>query len=195
MRTFCPVRAALRILAGILSVLTGMVAAIACIAITGGPDLAAMLIAAACLLGGFLGLTITRVAGAPLRPMRIALGFSIPPSAYMLTALPWPLTRAELGPFVVLALGLLLSASAMAVARHRPMIAVGMLVILAAYGVFMLGRFGRSLMSAASDWSHMGPATTISFILAASVGIAWIAALWHSRPIWRAFDWQHDLAT
>ena len=188
-------RAALRILAGILSVLTGMVAAVACIAITGGPDLAAMLIAAACLLAGFLGLAITRIAGAPLRPMRIALGLSIPPSAYMIASLPWPPTGTELGSFVVLALGLVLSAAAIALAWRRPPITVSILVMLSAYGVFMLTRFGRYLVSAASDWGHMGPARTIAFVLAASVGTAWISALWHSRPIWRATDWQHDLAT
>lgn len=178
-------RSALRIVAGLLSVLAGMVAAIVCIAITGGPNLAAMLIAAACLLGGFLGLAMTRNAGAPLRPMRIALGLSIPPSAYMLAGLSWPTTGPELGSFVVLALGLVFSACAIAVARRRPKVAMSMLAILAAYGIFMLTRFGRYLLSATFDWGRMGPATTIAYVLAASVATAWISALWHSRPIWR----------
>lgn len=117
---------------------------------------------------------------------RLALGISIPPAGYMLASLPWPPRGAELGSFVVLALGLVLSGAALLAGARRPRRVVGALALPAAYGGFMLVRFGRHLVSAATEWGRMGPAATIGYVLAASVAMAWIAALWHSRPLWPA---------
>ena len=171
---------------GFLSVLAGLVAAVLCIAATGGPEPGSVSVAGVCLLVGFVGLSVTRTAEAPLRPMRLALGISIPVSAYMMFGLPWPPHGRELGSFIILAMGITLSAGAIVLGQRRPNVVFGILIILAAYGVFMLGRFGRALVSAPPAREYSGPAITIAFVLAATVGVAWIAALWHSRRLWHS---------
>jgi hypothetical protein len=121
--------------------------------------------------------------------MRLALAISIPPTAFMLAGLSWPPREAERGSFVALILGLTLSVSASLLARRHPRVTVGVLLALAAYAMVMLGRFGGSFLSTAKEWNRLGPAITLAYLLAASVAIAWVAAFWHARTLWRSLVW------
>ena len=180
-------RAALRILAGLGSVAAGVVAAVLVIAATGGPDAAGMTVAVLLLLLGFAGLGVARTAQAPLRPMRLAVAISLLLGVYMIYGLPWPPRGTDLGSLFTLASGVTLSGAALLVGPSRPRLTCALLAVPAIYGGVMLINFGRYLVAARAAWGTVGPAVTIAYTLAASLGVAWVAALWHSRVLWGAF--------
>ena len=188
-------RAALRLLAGLGSVVAGFAAAILVIAATGGPDAAGMTVAVLLLLLGFAGLGVARTVRAPLRPMRVAIAVGLLVAAYMMYGLPWPLRRADLGSFLTLGTGVTLSAAAFAAGPTRPRLACALLALPAAYGGVMLVNVCRYLVAARATWGSVGPAVTIAYVLAASLGAAWVAALWHSRALWAAFRSRPERAT
>jgi hypothetical protein len=182
-------------LGALLSVAIGAIAAGLLVIATGRADNPAFLVATGCLVAGFLGLAVAGGPETPLRPMRLALGLSMPVSGYMLAGLPWPPGAAERGSFLALSATLILSALAIVFAGRHPRLAAMIVAGLAVYGTFVLVRFARSLPTLAVEWAQIGPAITIAYLLAASVAAAWLAALWHSRELWATFDRHPDSAT
>ena len=179
--------AALRFAAGLASVVAGLVAAALAIAATGGPDLAGTVIATLVLLLGFMGLGVARTARAPLRPMRVAIAIGIVIAAYMCYGVPWPPTGgSELGSFLTLVAGIALTATAGVVGARRPHLTCALLALPGLYGVVMVVRFVGYLDAARRTMgSSFGPGLTLAYLLAATLGVAWAAALWHSRVLWR----------
>jgi hypothetical protein len=164
----------------------GLAGAVFVIAGSGAVDLTSWLLGMLLMLAGFIGLGVARRAWAPLRPMRIALGIAVVAASALLLALPWPPRRSDLGSFITLALGLVLSFTTSLVGTRFRRIAFGMLCILGCGGIFMLAHFGHSLVSGsgAAQWANAGPAQAFALVLADSIPIAWIAACWHARSLW-----------
>jgi len=175
-----------RIALGAASVLVGIGACVGVLAAAGRADLGSVLLAFGLLVLGFLGLAVTRERSAPWRPLRFSLAVASLVSGYMASALPWPPRGTDLGSTLVLVAAMLVSAVAALLPNRFPRFALALLTTLAAYGVFILTRFGRGLAGAVRTDTYAGPAIVLSFTMAASVGAAWIASVWHGRFLVRA---------
>jgi hypothetical protein len=180
------VRAVLRVCVGLLIVALSLAGAVLAIAGSGAVNLVSWLLGLVLMMGGYVGLGVTRCAWAPLRPMRIALAIAAVIASLLIVALPWPPGRSELSSFITLALGIVLSLSAVIGATRFPRIARAIVGILGCFGILMLARFGHDLTSVAgsAQWVHAQPGGTFALMLAESLPIAWIAACWHARSFW-----------
>jgi hypothetical protein len=178
------VRAVLRGIAALVSILAGFVACVLVVAATGGPDVPSVAIAFAFLVLGFLGVAVARTPDAPWRPVRVCLAWGSPVAAYLMCGLPFPPRgAAEWGSALTLAAFLVAALVVSLSLERRPRIAGGLLVAGGAYALLVAVRFARAI--GATPGVPSGPAITISFTLAATFAFAWIAALWHARALFR----------
>jgi hypothetical protein len=177
----------LRVIAGLLSPVAGVVVAVLVLASALEPRVLALSLAVACLSAGYLGLSVTETPTAPLRPARFALILSIPPALFMLAALPWPPSTENWVASTVLVSGVVLSAAVIVRGREWPRAAFGAVSLMATYGAYFLARYVRYLLRSHLEGTRIGPAETLSVVLACSLASAWIAALWHSRSQALAF--------
>ena len=177
-------RSVARAFAGLASVLVGIGLCVFVQAATGGPDVPSVVLAFGFLLAGLLGLGVLRTGSAPWRPVRASLAWASLVAAYLLLSLPLPSGGAEVGSAVVLATLLLAAAATAALLTRRPVAAAGLLLVGAAYGLVVMVRFATFLGS--TPGVPKGPAITLGYTLAATLGAAWLAALWHGRTLLRA---------
>lgn len=174
-----------RLLLALVLMLLGLMAAVIAMAVTGGLHWSGVCVASILLLLGYLGLGVAGGAGARLRPMRLTLAAASLVSVYLLLSLPWPPGRAEMGSLAILGGGVALSIAAVLLAERFPRVTLALLALLAASGLLMLARLTYALAVSPYGGSPPGPAVVLSFVIAMSVGAAWIAALWHARFLLR----------
>lgn len=174
-----------RVVAGIICIILGFALAVLLIAAIGGPEPGSVMLGWPFLLAGFAGLGISRVTTAPLRPMTMALSIALMIAILLLVALPWPPHGVDAGSFLALSIGIALSIVALSLGSRSPRVTIVALLTLAVYGAFILIRIGTQLaaMKRRVPLEHFGPAGTLAYVIGESLGIAWIAALWHGRSL------------
>jgi hypothetical protein len=178
-------RAAGRVVLGLVSVLAGIAGCVALLAATALLDPANVILAWIVLTLGFLGLGVTRHSGAPWRPVRLSLTVASVMAAYMVSGLPWPPKGTDLGSAVLLAGAIVASITAGWTLDRAPRVATALLIVLALYGLFILVRFTFVVRRGVAVNGYNGPAMVLSFALASCVGAAWIASVWHARAVVR----------
>jgi hypothetical protein len=167
----------MRILAGVALLLAGLTGAAFALVAPGRPTVVAAALAIAALLFGFLALRVAAVPPHPWRPFRLALGVGLLLAAYLFYGLAWPPHGTEWWPALILATGVVASVAAIALVDRAPRVVLAVVGVLAVYGALMAVNILRFLSVAfANTWR---PAVVISFLLAISVGAAWVAALGH----------------
>jgi hypothetical protein len=179
-------RSTLRICAGLLVVILGMLACTLALFTAVTPDrfiFVTWLVSIFLLLAGFAGLAVTRVAWAPLRPTRIALAVSVIIAGFMLPMSAYPLRALGMGSVATLVVGIPLSICATVLASRSPRITVVMLGLLAAYGVLALGHYGLRI-ALHGGGRGLDPTLPATLMLAESLAVAWIAACWYARSLW-----------
>lgn len=162
-------RAAGRVVLGLVSVLAGIAGCVALLAATALLDPANVILAWIVLTLGFLGLGVTRHSGAPWRPVRLSLTVASVMAAYMVSGLPWPPKGTDLGSAVLLAGSIVASITAGWTLDRAPRVA----------------RFTFVVRRGVAVNGYNGPAMVLSFALASCVGAAWIASVWHARAVVR----------
>ena len=181
-------RSTLRICAGLLVVILGMLACTLALFTAVTPDrftFVTWLVSIFLLLAGFAGLAVTRVPWAPLRPTRIALAVSVIIAGFMLPMSAYPLRALGMGSVATLVVGIPLSICATVWALRSPRITLVMLGLLAAYGVLALGHYGLGIVLHGGG-RGLDPTLPATLMLAESLAVAWIAACWHARWLWNA---------
>jgi hypothetical protein len=172
---------AIRVLLAIASCVAGVVGAIAVLAATRGANAWMSWIAFLVLLLGFLGLGVSRTDAAPLRPLRLALGIAAGISFALLLGLPLPPRGDEAVSAFVLMTVLLTSVAAAVLARRTPRMTGVLLVPLGIAACAVSWRLLGAALSRPRD--SLSPAVTIAYVIAASMGAAWLSALWHGRDM------------
>ena len=181
-------RSTLRICAGLLVVILGMLACTLALFTAVTPDrftFVTWLVSIFLLLAGFAGLAVTRVPWAPLRPTRIALAVSVIIAGFMLPMSAYPLRALGMGSVATLVVGIPLSVCATVWASRSPRITLVMLGLLATYGVLALGHYGLRI-ALHGGGRGLDPTLPATLMLAESLAVAWIAACWHARWLWNA---------
>lgn len=180
--------AVLRLALAVLALALGLTLGTTVIAAAGPPHPAAFGAAAVC-YGLGLGLAqlalrwrATSPAQTGRRRVLFPLAFAALAEAYMLGALPWPPTLADVAAFGPLAGALLLTVVAIGLAiGHRPQVRWP-LTALALWGAFLLARFFWQF--SAFSAGQGGPSFALSILLVLTLSVTLIAAYLGGRPMW-----------
>ena len=180
--------AVLRLFLAVVALVLGLGLGTTVIAAAGPPHPVAFGAAAVCVgFGiGLAQLALCWRATSPAQTVRrrvlFPLAFAAVAEAYMLAALPWPPTLAEVVVFGPLAGMLVLTVVAIGLAlRHRPQ-ARWPLAALALWGAFLLARFFWHFSTFSAGQG--GPGFALSMLLVLSLSVTLIAAYLGGRPLW-----------
>ena len=182
------VLAVVRLCLAFLALVAGLVLGTTVIAAAGPPHRLAFGAAAVCYAIG-LGLAsiALRWRAAPDAPsvrrrILFRLAFAGLAEAWMLAALPWPPTRAEVGAFAPLAAALVLTVVAGVLAAQTSPLARWPLALLALWGLVVLGRFFWFFDRYTTGQG--GPSFALSLLLVLTLSVTLVAAYVSGRPWW-----------